>query len=541
VYEVPIFAFRRVVVAALCAALAGAVAACAGSSGFGPQRVVATGTLRAAKLHPAASCSSYVPYNGMEGGNSVPGVNLDFADSNASGAYAAANFYVYVSVVLDNTPYYLRTTDGSLQAFPPTGAASTYEYPLNCLAGARPPVQFVLPPDPGAGGTNSARAYISLGTLQIDKYSGPQPNCCQPPCYTPGQASVLHNYGVLWDILEWTYPNIANSGITIDTSQVDSFALPLLLRVTAAGVPQTVGEVPGTYATVVNAVKAASPWNSLIVWQGSNVGTGCPPAGKPVTTEPPLRIMSPKDATTGGSASKLNNPKFSSTYMNAFITKVLNYYALPATAKKVVYVTIGLNSCSSAPYEGGAVICPTYYASSDGKGDFVFTLKTCPTNGGCTAKIVMPATVLEQNPPDATSCCLNGLWGSPFNSTSFSYPEELYLYKALANDFNTGTAMQAGFHPVFPCSALTPSGPAGCATSSTQTVLPIANNYYQDPNLASGLPTLFNGYAAAIHGNFVRKLAYAQAYDDYLNQSTTIGTATTPSSILLTIEQINYP
>jgi hypothetical protein len=465
---------------------------------------------------PHTACSTYTPFAG------TGGINISFA--NLSGITTPAYLYVY------GVSKYLNTSTGKMTAFPVSGVASTYEYPLSCFIGASA-MQFVLPPG------SSYRVYISFGTLTIP--SSGIPACCEPPNVPTG--FVNPNYKVLWDLFEYSYPATAN-GINIDTSQVDSFALPLYLTVKTGGASVSVGTKQ--YAAIINDFKTISPWNKLIVYGTVNG-----------VKNSVLRVMSPDDATTQvGSPAQPFNAAFpqnyftSTTYWNApggYLAAMLSYYATAAvttssTYHKIIYVAYqttfnSQGGCNSSPTGGGATVCPTYYATSDGKSNFIFTLATYPSG---TTKTTFPATITVPVSDLGEVNGINGIWGIPFalpGNPSIKQQIQFYMYKGLAADLNRGVAMQTGYHGVAPCATLA-TPPTGCATYFTPPVMPTGNNYYHSPNRVSGQAAIFSGYAAILHYYFVNGFSYAQSYDDFWTQASDIGTTGAPSSIKLTIE-----
>jgi Beta-1,3-glucanase len=505
---------------AIALTLAGALAACSGSHGVVPATGFQSSAVKAAahRAGPRATtgCTSYVPYSG--GG----GVPINFA--NSSGLTTPVFIYV-------NAGSQYLNTNGTLTPYPATSVATTYEYPLSCFTGKNA-MQFVLPPG------NSFRVYFSFGDLTLP--SNGIPACCEPNNVPTGFSNP--NYNTLWDLIEYSYSSSA--GLNIDTTQVDSFAMPFLLSVTAGGTTTTVGTK--NYAKIITAMKAAAPWNTLLV------------NGKVGKVAMPLRVMSPNDATTEvGTSNQPYNPNFPQNYFFSdkyynpkgstgtmgYIGALLKYYQDAGTKKnplyhKIIYVAYqttfaGQGGCNSSPTGGGATICPTYYASSDGTANFIFTLATNPSSAGTfPLNIKVPVTHLQEY------AMINGIWGIPFSlpaNPTVKQQIQFYMYKGLAADLNRGVAMQPGYHGVAPCSGAK-SPPTGCAQYFTPPVMPSGNNYYHNPTLVGKLPAIFNGYAEILHDNFVNAFTYAQSYDDFWSQSSDIGTASTPTNITLTIE-----
>ncbi len=487
-----------------------ALVACSGAHGLVP---ASSSPQSLHRPDAAPNCAGYTPYSGSGG------VPISF--TNNSGLTPQAYLYV-------NAGGQYLNTNGKLTALP-VGAASTYEFPMSCFTG-KGSKQFILPPG------SSFRIYVSFGTLTIP--SDGIPACCEPPNVPTGFKNP--NYGILWDLIEYTYP--AGSGINIDTTQVDSFALPFMLSVRTGGKTESVGT--SNYAKIINAIKASAPWNTLIV---NGVVGG---------VKMPLRVMSPNDATTeAGSPGMPFNKSFPQDYFtspkyykgtNGYLGALLDYYSTGNTPKKplyhqLVYVAYqaafdGQSGCNSRPGGGGATICPTYYAYSDGKSKFYFALATVPK--GSTATFPKLVTIPIGDLGEVNG--INGVWGIPFGlpaNPTIDQQMQFYMYKALAADLNRGVAMQRGYHGIAPCSkASTP--PNGCAAYFTQPAIPLGNNYYHSPNLTSKEASIFSGYADILHANFVGGLSYAQSYDDFWTQSSDIATSAAPTSVNLTIESM---
>ena len=433
----------------------------------------------------APNCASYTPYSGSGG------VPITF--TNNSGLTPQAYLYV-------NAGSQYLNTNGKLTALP-VGAASTYEFPLSCFTG-KGSKQFILPPG------SSFRMYVSFGTLTIP--SDGIPACCEPPNVPTGFKNP--NYSILWDLIEYTYP--AGSGINIDTTQVDSFALPFMLSVKTGGKTDSVGT--NNYAKIINAIKASAPWNTLIV---NGVVGG---------VKMPLRVMSPNDATTQAGkpgravqqklpAKLLHNVR-STTKARTDTSARCSTTIRPATRRRnrctirLVYVAYqaafdGQSGCNSRPGGGGATICPTYYAYSDGKSNFYFALATVPK--GSTATFPKLVTIPLGDLGEVNG--INGVWGIPFGlpaNPTIAQQMQFYMYKALAADLNRGVAMQPGYHGIAPCSKAS-NPPAGCAAYFTQPTIPLGNNYYHSPNLTSKEGAIFSGYADILACELPRRSSYA--------------------------------
>ena len=225
---------------------------------------------------------------------------------------------------------------------------------------------------------------------------------------------------------------------------------------------------------------------------------------------------------------------------------MLDYYSTGNTPKKplyhqLVYVAYqaafdGQSGCNSRPGGGGATICPTYYAYSDGKSNFYFALATVPKGSTATFPKLVKIPIGDLGEVNG----INGVWGIPFGlpgNPTIDQQMQFYMYKALAADLNRGVAMQPGYHGIAPCSKAS-SPPAGCAAYFTQPAIPLGNNYYHSPNLTSKKGAIFSGYADILHANFVGGLSYAQSYDDFWTQSSDIATSTAPTNVNLTIESM---
>jgi hypothetical protein len=221
-----------------------------------------------------------------------------------------------------------------------------------------------------------------------------------------------------------------------------------------------------------------------------------------------------------------------------FMGALLAYYATANDPKspnyrRIVSVAYGLDGCNTYyDYGAGSKICPTYYAYSDGKANFEFTLRDAAGFAGLPTSVSVPASYFGY------VGTINGIWGIPFApGATIADQIQFQMYKALAADLNRGVAMQTSWHGVAPCAD--PSRPpSGCPTYDTAPVIPAGLNYYRDTDLVSGLPAIYNGYAAILHDNFMGGFTYAQSYDDYWGQSTDIGTGEKPSNVEVTIESM---
>lgn len=480
---------------------------------------------------PPNYCSSYTVYSG--------GYPVFFDDDSGQTLHS----YIYVT----DGRHYLNTKGvwkiwNAVKSLQP----SSYEYPLSCYT----KTPFHLPT--GAG----IRVYVSYGTLTVGQLNSSskhsvsynlEPNCCERPSYPTTFQNP--NYYKLWDY--WEYSS-SGSGMNLDSTQVDAFALPFYITVTNPAAGGLISLGPKSYAGVVNAFKASSLWSKLIVY------------GAGASSSSVLRIMSPGSATQtyGGYYKNTFDPNFpydlfyNATYFPygyagqaaaGYLAYVEAYFASAAPGlpnyKKIVFAPYqtqygpGSPACNeyTSGLSGGSTVCPTYYAYYDSNG-FEFSLTPYSPSTGSSAsfpsKVTLPVSDFEQGPMG------NNIWqpvALPYK-TSYSLTARVTfnLYKALAVDITRGVATQVGYHPVLPCSSAT-----NCQQSfSPQNGVYGSYNYYQTTNVVSGLPALSCGYCLLLHQTFHHGRAYATPYDDYMNQSTDT-TSTASSTITVTIEPMS--
>jgi hypothetical protein len=157
---------------------------------------------------------------------------------------------------------------------------------------------------PGNGGSTtirfprgfSGRAYFSFGE-KLKFFLTPD-GLVQPAPW----AGADPNRNILFDWSEFTYND---SGLWLNSSQVDMFAVPHAVTVTgASGVTSRTGDVVSNgRETVINSIRAQSGWANTIVTRSD--GTV-------------LRALAPGKAADAG--------LFSSTYLDGYITSAWNAY-----------------------------------------------------------------------------------------------------------------------------------------------------------------------------------------------------------------------
>ncbi len=154
-------------------------------------------------------------------------------------------------------------------------------------------------PGPGNGGSTtirfprnlSGRVYFSFGD-KLKFFLTPD-GLVQPAPWAAGDA----NQNILFDWSEFTYND---SGLWLNSSQVDMFAIPHQVTVTgSAGTQSTGTPVANGRTNVINTVAGTSGWGSLVYTRPSD-GTV-------------LRVLSPN--------------KTSNTYIDSYITSAWNAYA----------------------------------------------------------------------------------------------------------------------------------------------------------------------------------------------------------------------
>lgn len=194
--------------------------------------------------------------------------------------------------------------------------STTYSYPLSAL-----------PPD-GNGNhvvyvpyMSSARAYISIDhKLSLNVAAGPS---IQPP---PAVVTSDLNFNTLWDFMEFTFTTSGNQ-VTINTTAVDAFGLPLWLYLsTAAGGgsnAQNVGffqprqtiltGVQSSFTTDSQQISTRTQWNKLFA-KNTNGGQST------------VRVLSPKSGigfvANMFDSNYLDNP----TYGYQYLTDVIKGY-----------------------------------------------------------------------------------------------------------------------------------------------------------------------------------------------------------------------
>ncbi|GAA2492269.1 hypothetical protein Ahu01nite_027090 [Winogradskya humida] len=184
-------------------------------------------------------------------------------------------------------------------------------------AGSNPPVPApdVAIGGPGNGGTTtvqfprgfSGRVYFSLGE-KLKFFLTPD-GLVQPAPWASGDA----NYNILFDWSEFTYND---SGLWLNSSQVDMFAVPHAVTVTgSSGVTTKTGELLNNGRTnVINAIKAQSGWANTVYTRSD--GTV-------------LRALAPGKAAGAG--------LLSANYLDSYITSAWNAY----TSKVLTVVPFG--------------------------------------------------------------------------------------------------------------------------------------------------------------------------------------------------------
>ncbi|WP_306214164.1 beta-1,3-glucanase family protein [Actinoplanes sp. RD1] len=168
---------------------------------------------------------------------------------------------------------------------------------------------------PGNGGSTtiqfprgfSGRVYFSLGE-KLKFFLTPD-GLVQPAPWASGDA----NYNILFDWSEFTYND---SGLWLNSSQVDMFAVPHAVTVTgSSGVTTRTGDpVANGRTNVINGIKAQAGWANTVVTRSD--GTV-------------LRALAPGKAAGAG--------LLSSTYLDSYITSAWNAY----TTKTLTVVPFG--------------------------------------------------------------------------------------------------------------------------------------------------------------------------------------------------------
>jgi hypothetical protein len=173
-------------------------------------------------------------------------------------------------------------------------------------AGGLPPVPApdVSVAGPGNGGNVtlripkglSGRLYMAIGN-KISFFITPD-GFVQPAPWASGDP----NYNVLFDTSEFTYND---SGLWLNSSQVDLFAIPHAVTVTnGAGVTKRTGDVvPDGRNKVINAIRAQAGWDRSIITRSD--GTV-------------LRVLAPGKAADAG--------LFSTTYLDSYINSAWAAY-----------------------------------------------------------------------------------------------------------------------------------------------------------------------------------------------------------------------
>ncbi|AGL13921.1 glycoside hydrolase family 64 protein [Actinoplanes sp. N902-109] len=168
---------------------------------------------------------------------------------------------------------------------------------------------------PGNGGSTtvqfprgfSGRVYFSLGE-KLKFFLTPD-GLVQPAPWASGDA----NYNILFDWSEFTYND---SGLWLNSSQVDMFSVPHAVSVTgSSGVTTRTGDlVSNGRNTVLNSIKAQSGWANTVVTRSD--GTV-------------LRALAPGKAAGAG--------LLSTNYLDSYITSAWNAY----TSKTLTVVPFG--------------------------------------------------------------------------------------------------------------------------------------------------------------------------------------------------------
>jgi hypothetical protein len=167
------------------------------------------------------------------------------------------------------------------------------------------PAPDVSIPGPGNGGSTtirfprnfSGRVYFSLGE-KLKLFLTPD-GFVQPAPWAAGDP----NQNILFDWSEFTYDN---SGLWLNSSQVDMFAIPHAVTVTnSAGTTRRSGDpVANGRNNIINAIKGTSGWANTVYTRSD--GTV-------------LRVLSPGKAIGAG--------QLSSTYLDSYINSAWNAYA----------------------------------------------------------------------------------------------------------------------------------------------------------------------------------------------------------------------
>ena len=214
---------------------------------------------------------------------------LPFAFTNDTGRTDALYLYV-VGTDLGSGRLGWVDAAGTFRAWPP---------------GANPPspAPDASQPGPGNGGSStvrvpkdfSGRIYFSFGR-KIDFRLTPG-GLVQPAPWSPADP----NYSTLLDWSELTYNG---SGLFINSSQVDMFAIPHTVSVTGSnGQKRSTGTVVANGRdNVINGLRAQPGWGDTVVTSGSEV----------------LRVLAPGKAAGAG--------RFSPTYLDGYITSAWDAY-----------------------------------------------------------------------------------------------------------------------------------------------------------------------------------------------------------------------
>jgi hypothetical protein len=143
----------------------------------------------------------------------------------------------------------------------------------------------------------SGRVYFSLGE-RLKFFLTPD-GLVQPAPWAAGDA----NQNILFDWSEFTYND---SGLWLNSSQVDMFAVPHAVTVTnSAGVTKRTGDLVANGRTnVINTIKGTAGWSSLVYTRSSDTV---------------LRVLAPGKAAGAG--------QLSSTYLDSYIASAWNAYA----------------------------------------------------------------------------------------------------------------------------------------------------------------------------------------------------------------------
>ncbi|BCY15503.1 beta-1,3-glucanase family protein [Actinoplanes sp. L3-i22] len=215
---------------------------------------------------------------------------LPFTVSNSTGRGDAVYLYV-IGVNLNTGRLGYVTAGGTFNAWP---------------AGSLPPspAPDVAIGGPGNGGSTtvqlprnfSGRMYMSLGA-KLKFFLTPD-GLVQPAPWASGDP----NHDILFDWSEFTYND---SGLWLNSSQVDMFAVPHVVTVSGSdGTKSTGAVVANGRQNVIDQIKAQSGWANTVVTRSD--GTV-------------LRVLSPGKAAGAG--------LLSSTYLDSYISSAWNAYA----------------------------------------------------------------------------------------------------------------------------------------------------------------------------------------------------------------------